>query len=104
MGKQGVLLEDCADVATIGRNADYRLSVDGEPARVGGLLETRNDAQDRRLARTARPEDGEELAVMAAETGALDGLDTAVGLMDVLQVDAGNCRVGDQNASARVVR
>src|SRR5215208_5949460 len=70
MRKQGVLLEDRADVTAIGRDANHRLATDGEPARLRWLLETGNDAQDRRLARTAWSQNGQELAVVTAETDA----------------------------------
>ena len=84
--EQGVLLEDGVDVAAACRQ---RGDVDAaEFDHAGGrLLEPRDHAQHRRLARARRAEDREQLAVADGQVGALDGHDVAEYLADADQLD-----------------
>src|SRR5260370_11156040 len=57
MRKQRKVLEHEADAAAEGRRVDHLAAGEADPPRVG-LLETRDDSQQRRLARTAGAEQG----------------------------------------------
>ena len=75
-GKQGVVLKDRVDRTPIGRHAFDRFAEDLDVAG-GRLIEARDQAKARRLARARRPEHGEELAGDDVEVDAVDGLHRA---------------------------
>ena len=73
MGKQGVVLEDRGAVAVRGRHGQHVAA--GDPQRLGlaRLLQARDDAQQRGLARAALPEDGQELALAGDDRDLVEG-------------------------------
>ena len=77
MREEGIVLEHHADVALMGRH-----SVDGaaiqQDAAMGRHLEPGQHEQRRRLARTRRPEKGQELAAGNVEIEAFDDQRLAV--------------------------
>ena len=66
MREERVILEDEADAAAMRRNACEILPVEQDPSLVGHL-EPGDDAQERRLARAARPEHRDDLAARDLE-------------------------------------
>ena len=84
--EQGVLLEDGVDVAAArGQRGDVDAAEFDHAGR--RLLEPRDHPQHRRLARTRRPEDREQLAVADGQVGALDGHHVTENLADTDQLD-----------------
>ena len=81
---QRVALEHHRDVAVLGLDVVDDLAVDGDRAG-GDLLESRQHAQQRRLAAARRPDQHDELAVLDVEADAVQDLGGAEGLLDVLE-------------------
>jgi hypothetical protein len=84
--EQGVLLEDCIDVAVTRGQCGHVDPAEFDHA-PSGLLEPRDHPQHGRLARTRRPEDREQFAVAHGQVGALDGQDVAEHLAHTDQLD-----------------
>src|SRR4051794_7227746 len=82
--EQRVVLEDGVDLAVIRRNPGHVASGELDPAHVG-LLEARDHAKCRRLARARGAQQSEELTSADLEVDAVDGHDVAVGLADAAQ-------------------
>ncbi|MNO97278.1 hypothetical protein D3C76_889790 [compost metagenome] len=74
--EQGVVLEHGVDVTLVGRYASGFDAMDADRAAVR-LLEAGDQAQAGGLARTGRPEHGEEFAVIDVDADLVDGLDLA---------------------------
>ena len=88
--EQRAVLEDHADPPVLGLDphavAGHGAARDRHAARVG-LLEAGDHAQQRGLARAARPEQGHQLARGHAQAGAGDRPSAAERLLDALRVD-----------------
>ena len=91
MGEERVVLEDRVHVTVVRRLARHVLAAEEDLAGVG-LLEARDHAQGRRLARARGPEHREELAAGDLEVDMVDGDDVAVGLPDADAADVGDGR------------
>src|SRR3989454_2286711 len=92
VGKQGVVLEDDADVALVWLAARQILAAELDDA-AAGLLEARDHHQRRRLPRAARAEQGEELALVDLEADPVDGVDAAVvGLHETVELQICQCQ------------
>jgi len=76
--KKRELLEHHADGALVRWHGADRLPVD-EDFTAGRAVKAGNHAQQRRLARTGRAEDGQETALGQIKRGVLDGVDIAEG-------------------------
>jgi hypothetical protein len=61
---------------------------DGDPSRIGGL-ESRDQAQGRRLAAARRPQQGDELGLSGLEADLVDGADAAPFLDEIVDCDPG---------------
>ena len=104
--EQGVLLEHEPGVAVLGLDAPGAVvddvAADADLAGIGGG-EPGGEAQQRRLAAPARPDEGDELVVGDREVDAGDGRGAAVRLADVTDVedrlahDAGSARAADRS-------
>ena len=81
MREQKEVLEHHADAAQVGRQPGHVGAADLHPAAIG-RLQTGNDAQQRGLARTAGPQQREELAAADLEAYAVDGANRAEALLD----------------------
>ena len=79
-------LEDDADVAVARLDLVDHRAVEADLAG-GWRVDAGEHEQRRRLAAARRPEDGDELAVLDAKVGRLDGDDIAPALGDALELD-----------------
>jgi hypothetical protein len=84
--EQRVVLEDHPDVPLVRRQRADGVAVHEDVA-VGHVGEARDHVQRRRLARAARPEEGDELAGPDVERHPVDGRLAAVALDDVPQLE-----------------
>jgi hypothetical protein len=86
MRKQGIMLEDSVDVASIGRQ-----SGDRDPRHRdlsgGGLLEARNEPQRGRLARAGGTQQGEKLSTGHGQGDAVDGGELTESLGELLELE-----------------
>jgi hypothetical protein len=90
--ERGVVLEDEPDPALLGRQRRRIAAVDHDRAGIGNL-ESRDDAQQRRLARARRPEQRRQRARGDLERDAVQRLEVAEALGDVGRGDhAGSLR------------
>src|SRR6266850_1055765 len=90
--EQRVVLEDDADVALVRLAARQIFAVELDDA-AGGLLETRDHHQRRRLPGAARAEEREELALRDVEADPVDSVDAAVvGLHETVEPQVGQCQ------------
>ena len=76
MRKDGVVLEHHVDRTMVWRHPGLRLAVDEDVAQ-GGLLETRQHPQQRRLAASGSTKKGKELSLANVEGYIVDSLDAA---------------------------
>ena len=74
MREQGVVLEDGVDVSGVRRGVGDILIAEEDPSG-GGCLEPRDHSQHGGLARSGRPEHGEELAILDGQIHPVDGPD-----------------------------
>ena len=84
--ERGVVLEDEADAALLRHDAGHVPIADQDASRVG-RLEPRDDAQQRRLAAAARPEQRRERAVRDLDPDVVERREVAEALRDVLSLD-----------------
>ena len=80
--EKGEVLEDEADAALVGLDGKKRAAVEEDIAAVR-RLEPGEDAEERRLAGAARPEDGDVLAFLGGEADGTEGLVAPEGLADL---------------------
>ena len=92
VGKQRIRLEDDAVVALARRQARHVAAGHAHGAEVLPL-EPGDDAQQRRLAAAARPEETHELAVADLEADAIESDDGAESLRDAVEGDRGRSPV-----------
>ena len=81
-----VVLEDEADVTALGGDPRRVLAREEHLAGVG-TLQARDDPQEGRLPRAARPEDGGERALLDLERDVVEGKKRAEALRDVADLD-----------------
>src|SRR4030095_13529198 len=92
VGEQGIVLEDDADVALVRLAARQILAAELHGA-AGRGFEARDQHQRRCLARAARAEQREELALRDVEADPVDGVDAAVvGLHETVELQIGQCQ------------
>ena len=84
-----VVLEHHGDVAILRRQVVDDPSADRDLA-AGNIFESRDHAQQRRLATARRPDKNDEFAVRDFDIDAMDDIDGAVGLPDVLDGQSGH--------------
>ena len=87
MREQRIVLEHEADVPTVRRNIVDRRAVHQDTA-LGLAREARDQAQDRRLAATARPEKRDDLAGLDLEIDAVEDAKGAVGMAKTFDHEA----------------
>jgi hypothetical protein len=85
--KQGVVLEDQAQVAAEGRDFGHIPALEADLAEVG-MNETRDHAQGGGLAATGGAEQGDEFAFLYLEADIVDGMSIAVDLADLVQLNS----------------
>src|SRR5262249_19902913 len=98
VGEEGVVLEDHAHVAPVGRHQIHALALDEDVAR-GRLHESRHRAQARSLSATGGAEKSEKLAPRHGEGDAVEGQRLSVTLDEAAELDVGNDRDRAQRSS-----
>ena len=93
--EQRVVLEHHADVALVRRNARQRLALEQDFAG-GRRLEPREQHQRRRLSRSRRPEQCQELAPLDIEIELVD--DAGDAIVGLAYADKTNDRIGGAHA------
>ena len=89
VAEQGIVLEDETDLAAAHVAAGHVFVVElDRPAAGVGLLQSGDDPQERRLARSGRAEQGHQFARFHGQADVLEGVEGAEGLADVLGFDA----------------
>jgi hypothetical protein len=83
---EGVVLEDHADVALVGRQPAHHPVAETDLAGVG-LIEAGEEAEEGGLAAAGGPEQGEQLAIGDGQLGAVDRGDLAEALGNLRDVD-----------------
>jgi len=84
--KEGIVLEDEPHAAVPGMPGGHVLSVEEHPARIG-TLQACDDPQERRLARSRRPQEGHEFPGGDAQTHVLEGGKWSKAFCDVADLD-----------------
>ena len=90
MREERVVLEHGRDRPVIGRQAAHVLAGDVQRRRLGPEFEAADDAEQRRLARAARSEHGDELAFGDRERDMVEGERPAVTVNEVDRFEGGN--------------
>ena len=90
MAEQRVVLEHEANPPLLRRDPERRVTADLDRSEIG-RFETRDQPQQRRLPRPARAEQCGQRALGDLERDAIDGLELAEGLVDVVQGDGHHC-------------